>query len=473
MRPQVDAARRTGAYMSEAVSEPFLAGARCKLSSMRPGEETLVNTDGGVLSRGPQSRPARQADAGRSTTWLSLFAKARSLVDMISTLPIGSGGQDLWTAVLSRLFDLLSPVDAAAIAIKEVGQPYLQVVACLPLGSSTHASHRCSLPSAEALSLVYITQKPLYLAGGVGREEASLSVNSEDRSTAGTPIDGSSVICAPLVVSGQVVGAVRLDREASKPAFSERDLDALNAIVAHPLVATDNNATLFAELQNRRVRTNEALRRIILAAEEEQARAVDALQGGVARVQAALLTARAELSSASDSVPEARHLNDAVAQIDQEVQEAMQFTLDMTSTIHHPVLDDLGLASTIEWLVQTLLPDPSIETRVQLDRSALHRLPKAIAVTVLRILHELLSNVARHSGAGCVELIVQQEGDWLRLEVADDGSGFTADDLTLARSPGWRRARDRAQLIGARLMVSSALGRGTRALLSIPGSSEP
>ena len=81
----------------------------------------------------------------------------------------------------------------------------------------------------------------------------------------------------------------------------------------------------------------------------------------------------------------------------------------------------------------------------------------------------------RHAAAGRVGIKtrVDSDGDWV-LEIADDGRGF---DPALAadgsrRSFGLRFMRERAELIGATVEVSSKPSAGTRVCVTIPAGAD-
>ncbi|HEV7816445.1 MAG TPA: ATP-binding protein, partial [Janthinobacterium sp.] len=85
---------------------------------------------------------------------------------------------------------------------------------------------------------------------------------------------------------------------------------------------------------------------------------------------------------------------------------------------------------------------------------------------------EALRNVARHAGATEVEVIFRrQEGAYL-LEVKDNGAGF---DLAVKKpaSFGLVGMRERALMLGGKVDICAAPGRGTLVQVSIPIHSIP
>jgi signal transduction histidine kinase len=81
-------------------------------------------------------------------------------------------------------------------------------------------------------------------------------------------------------------------------------------------------------------------------------------------------------------------------------------------------------------------------------------------------LQEALQNVARHSGAGRVEVSLLTEGDEIRLHVKDRGKGF--DPVQLSDGLGLVSMRERLRLVGGKIKISSAPGLGTEIEAAVP-----
>ncbi len=77
---------------------------------------------------------------------------------------------------------------------------------------------------------------------------------------------------------------------------------------------------------------------------------------------------------------------------------------------------------------------------------------------------EALHNAVRHSNASQIEIAVAVRNERLVLRVSDDGSGFDTEART--EGDGLSSLRRRAQLMGAELMIESALGSGTTITVS-------
>ena len=91
------------------------------------------------------------------------------------------------------------------------------------------------------------------------------------------------------------------------------------------------------------------------------------------------------------------------------------------------------------------------------------RLPVAVEQELWRITQEALDNVERHSKASALDVTWLCDGRHGCLVLADNGGGFDPAGLITAAADtsGMTAMRERANAIGARLLVDSQPGGGT------------
>jgi signal transduction histidine kinase len=87
---------------------------------------------------------------------------------------------------------------------------------------------------------------------------------------------------------------------------------------------------------------------------------------------------------------------------------------------------------------------------------------------LLRIGQEALTNAVRHGKAQHVHVHLHYGKQAFALRVSDDGCGFDAHVRADPERFGLVGMRERAQEIGARLEVNSAVGRGTLVQVTVP-----
>jgi signal transduction histidine kinase len=96
-------------------------------------------------------------------------------------------------------------------------------------------------------------------------------------------------------------------------------------------------------------------------------------------------------------------------------------------------------------------------------------LPSEVAIDLLRIIEEALTNVRRHSGARVIEVALGTAFDGqLAVEVKDDGRGFESEAGHCEPGLGLVGMRERAFILGGRLEVVSVRGRGTTVRAIVP-----
>ena len=126
---------------------------------------------------------------------------------------------------------------------------------------------------------------------------------------------------------------------------------------------------------------------------------------------------------------------------------------------------ELGLEATIADFCEEygrVFASLPIELSVALDEE---RLPPNLPIVIFRIIQEALSNIAKHSGATRASVSLGMDGEALRLEIRDDGKGFSVAeklaDVSVKSGLGLKSLRERAQLSSGALTIDSAPGRGT------------
>jgi signal transduction histidine kinase len=127
-------------------------------------------------------------------------------------------------------------------------------------------------------------------------------------------------------------------------------------------------------------------------------------------------------------------------------------------------LERLGLSGAIEALARESSARSGIEigTEVEVDECP-SRDEERI---VYRLVQEALTNVVKHARASHVDLVAREVEGKIRISVCDDGEGFDPDAPGAGR--GLKGMRERIELFGGELEVSSAPGEGTEISASVP-----
>jgi signal transduction histidine kinase len=136
------------------------------------------------------------------------------------------------------------------------------------------------------------------------------------------------------------------------------------------------------------------------------------------------------------------------------------------STELRPSVLDLGLAAAVEWQAQEFQSRTGIQCKVRLLTQEMYE--PSVSTALFRILQETLTNVARHARATRVEVVKQKQRDGLVLRIRDNGRGFDPADPSLSKSLGLLGMRERAAILGGKVIIASAPGKGTTVTAWIP-----
>ncbi|MBZ5728728.1 MAG: sensor histidine kinase [Acidobacteriia bacterium] len=134
------------------------------------------------------------------------------------------------------------------------------------------------------------------------------------------------------------------------------------------------------------------------------------------------------------------------------------------------VLDRLGLASALRHLGTRFRHLHPAHLRLRISGSC-HPFSRQTQEVIYRVAQESLQNIAKHSQATHVNLSLRAADKSIRLSVADNGAGFCAE--TAAGKPGsfgLAGMRERAALLGGKLAIRSAPGKGVTVVLELPGA---
>lgn len=126
--------------------------------------------------------------------------------------------------------------------------------------------------------------------------------------------------------------------------------------------------------------------------------------------------------------------------------------------------DDIEAA--LQETLQKFQHQTGLPTRLQLEGDGLP-LPADVQVQVLHVVQEALSNVRKHAGASHVSLDVHKGSQW-RFVVRDNGSGFDTAQRHGETHVGTKIMRERAERIGATVLIESLTGQGTTVTLTLP-----
>jgi signal transduction histidine kinase len=180
---------------------------------------------------------------------------------------------------------------------------------------------------------------------------------------------------------------------------------------------------------------------------------------------------RMELASISHDAGE-EEFSERIAHAKGIVEQTLRVVRNIAMMLRPSMLDDLGLASAMGWLVRDIKRSSGIDVIAQVD-PAVDSLPDAQCTCVYRVVQEALTNAARHSGARSVELALNMAGEEVEGSVIDNGQGFEASRKTGGAGSagiGLVGMEERVRELGGRLKVTTSPGHGVRIEFRLPSA---
>jgi signal transduction histidine kinase len=221
---------------------------------------------------------------------------------------------------------------------------------------------------------------------------------------------------------------------------------------------------------------NEALR--ILAAsvqgaqEEERKRVSRELHYDLGQRLAALKLGMHlfEQELRQDGAPSRARLGVLVGDVDRIIAEVRRLSYNLRPL----ALDDFGLSVALEMLCRDFERVYTVDIRLQVNGSAGDLHDDQLDIALYRVAQGALSNVAKHAAATTVDVSMSRDGDHVILAVEDDGRGFDMASLSRRRDVysglGLIGMRERSEMLGGTLSITSKPGHGTRVQVRIPVS---
>jgi signal transduction histidine kinase len=256
-----------------------------------------------------------------------------------------------------------------------------------------------------------------------------------------------------------VTGGAALLLSLGVGVFASGHVSRLERRLRAELAVNAENTAQLHRLSARLVRAQEDERRLIARELHDE-------------VGQALTAVKMQLALARRSLPDGQTgpIDEARSVADAALQSARQ----LSRLLHPPMLEDAGLAATLDWYLKgfserTGIPVKFVHSGME-DRAAAE-----VETCLFRVVQEATTNVARHAGASSCLVYLQRLPSSVVLTVEDNGAGFEPDAPRRGRpdSIGLLGIEERVTDARGTFRIESAQGRGTRITVELPALSPP
>ena len=158
-------------------------------------------------------------------------------------------------------------------------------------------------------------------------------------------------------------------------------------------------------------------------------------------------------------------------EISQSVETAFEEIRNILDKVSPHGIAILGLLEALKELVEPWSNSTGVNCTFN-HSGKLENLPYLVNISIYRVVQECLTNVSRHTNASQVEinlLIAHKEetGDYLQLDIHDDGQGTDLSRLPL-KGLGLIGIQERVNLVNGVCSFDSSPGKGMHVAISIP-----
>jgi len=178
-----------------------------------------------------------------------------------------------------------------------------------------------------------------------------------------------------------------------------------------------------------------------------------------------LSVAKMQLNMIQYTLPQEQQA--AVAETGEIIGKSLQELRDLAKSLNPEKIKNIGLIESIKNEFSRYKRLNFLKTKLTIkgDEFSLNNEKEII---LFRIIQEFCNNTLKYAKAENLDLVLNFETNNLIIEIQDDGVGFDTADISKQNGIGLLNMKSRAELIGAKLKLTSKTNEGTNLYLSCP-----
>jgi signal transduction histidine kinase len=277
-------------------------------------------------------------------------------------------------------------------------------------------------------------------------------------------------VSVPLRARDRVLGVLNIASHQRRK-YTNDDVYFLYAIGDQLGIAIEH-ARLYERLRNARERLRKLARQNLVAEEDERRRIArelhdetsQSLSGIALQLQALIEMSGMPGTPSNEFVSGLKKVQALTVQVHNEVSR-------LISNLHPALLDTLGLVPALRQYAETRLQPLGIEVSVE-TKGKERRFPPDVEAALFRFIQGAVGNVAQHSNADHVTILLEYRPDEFTMKVSDNGQGFDVSEITDVEESGRGRGlfsmRERIGFLSGKSGIESEINKGTTVWASIP-----
>jgi len=162
-------------------------------------------------------------------------------------------------------------------------------------------------------------------------------------------------------------------------------------------------------------------------------------------------------------------LNKKMEDMSSLIDATIKTVKKISSELRPGILDDLGIASAIEWQVEEFKNRTEINYELEIIPKNMV-LDEKSSTALFRIFQEALTNITRHAKATKVEVSFKQKPSKVELKIRDNGKGISKKKIQDSQSFGLVGIRERVRSLAGEFKIKGISNQGTTITIKIPST---
>lgn len=161
------------------------------------------------------------------------------------------------------------------------------------------------------------------------------------------------------------------------------------------------------------------------------------------------------------------HDQEIMLKVHEQMDQLLQKIREISSDLLPAALTRKGLTTAFQEFSQTISNTSGLS--IELSLAEMPALPPETTVHIFRVLQEIVHNTIKHAGASSLKVGWETQGNQFIINSADNGRGFNVDEISSRlKGLGLNNIVSRTEILGGKLYLDSAPGKGTRYRIVLP-----
>jgi len=161
--------------------------------------------------------------------------------------------------------------------------------------------------------------------------------------------------------------------------------------------------------------------------------------------------------------PNSKNDMESLEKVRNNINRAIEFTRTLTFELSPPILYELGLPPTIEWMLENNKNHNNINYTFSNDEH-IKPIDNDFRTVLYQAVQELLLNIVKHAKATMINVCIAKENDQMIITITDNGVGYVVEDIKSQSSRkgfGLFNIEERINYLGGKVETLSKPNAGT------------